>query len=91
MATKFYNPRFKAPFRNLFPKLYYATPFFANFLVLLAHKNCMLSASIIPYNLFEDIAFGIGSPSLPYTARLLLMQDEVTSGSRLLNIPSIYG
>ena len=64
-------------------------------MVLLGYKNLMLSASIIPYNLFEDIAFGIASPGLAYTARLLLllllMQDGVTLGSRHLNILSICG
>jgi len=46
----------------------------------------MLSASIIPYNLFEDIAFGIASPGLTYSDRLLLTQDGVTSGPITLNI-----
>ena len=90
-AKKLYKPRFKAPFRNFSPKLYYATLVVATFMVLLGCRNLMLSAIIIPYNLFEDIAFDIASPGLAYTARLLLMQDRVTSGSKLLNIPPIYG
>lgn len=62
----------------------------ALYLALLNYKNLMLADSIIPFNLFKDLLYGIENPGLAYTERQLLIRDGVTSESRLLNVLSIF-
>jgi hypothetical protein len=74
-------------------KLFYTALVFAVLSVLATYQNLMLSQSIIPYNIFEDVARGLREPGLVYLER---MTDGATaiaggsSGSRLFNILSIF-
>ncbi len=90
VAKKLYKPRFNFKSARFSPKLYYATLILSTFMVLLNYKNLMLTNSIIPYNLFKDVSYGITNPGLAYTERQVQLMDGVTSGSRLLNILSIF-
>lgn len=74
-------------------KLFYTALVFAVLSVLASYQNLMLSQSIIPYNIFEEVARGLREPGLVYLER---MSDGATaiaggsSGSRLFNILSIF-
>jgi hypothetical protein len=74
-------------------KLFYISFSFAMLMILAAYQNMMLAQSIIPYNIFEDIARGLREPGSVYLER---MTDGATaiaggsSGSRLFNILSLF-
>ena len=74
-------------------KLFYTALVFAVLSVLATYQNLMLSQSIIPYNIFEDVARGLREPGLVYLERMTGGATAIaggSSGSRLFNILSIF-
>ena len=71
-------------------KLFYTALVFAVLSVLATYQNLMLAQSIIPYNIFEDIARGLREPGLVYIERMNHISDGYNPSSRALNIFSIF-
>lgn len=71
-------------------KLFYFSLSFGVLSVLGTYQNLMLAQSIIPYNLFEDLARGIREPGLVYLGRMNAISDGLTSNSRVFNIISMF-
>ena len=90
VAKKVNKPRLRLQRRAFSPQVFYVTLIFAVFSVLLGYKNLMFSESIIPYRLFDDVSRGITEPGLAYTDRQVQIKNGVTSGSRLLNMLSLF-
>jgi len=78
--------------RKFSSKFFYLAFFFAVLSILVTYQNLMLSSSIIPYNIFEEVSKGIFSPDHVYLDRM----NEITLAhgeslvSRTSNIFSIF-
>lgn len=90
LSKKSYKSRLDIKPARLSLRVYYASFLLATFMVLLNYKNLMLANSIIPYDLLTELSYGILNPGLAYTERQVALADGATSGSRTLNILSIF-
>lgn len=71
--------------------LFYVAFFFGIISIANTYKNLMLSSSIIPYNIFNDIYVGLTEPGAVYTQRMIDLGNGVgAGGSRLGNIISFF-
>ena len=71
-------------------KFFYFVLFFALLGILGTYQNLMLAPSIIPYNIFEEVARGASEPGLVYLGRMNAISDGLNSNSRVFNILSIF-
>ena len=78
--------------RKFSSKFFYFAFFFAVLSILVTYQNVMLSSSIIPYNLFEEVSKGIFSPDQIYLDRMIEIKlaDGQSLVSRTSNIFSIF-
>lgn len=79
--------------KRLTSKLFYSAFLFASLSVLATYQNLMLAESIIPYNIFEDVARGLREPGAVYVERMQADATNiggVSAGSRLFNILSLF-
>lgn len=79
------------PNKNLFKtKYFYALLLLGSISSLITYSNLMLADSLLPENFIYNIKRGITEPGLVYTERMLIIQSGYTTGSRLVNIFSIF-
>jgi hypothetical protein len=58
--------------------------------IWIAYKNIMLMEGIIPYDFFHNLIRGFTEPGVVYTERMIKMDEEVVTSSRLFNIVAIF-
>ena len=63
---------------------------FATLACLITYKNVMLGTSLIPVDIFAQVARGISSPAEVYIERLEIINSGLYSTSRLINVTSVF-
>jgi hypothetical protein len=71
-------------------KFYYLSFILGTLGVIVSYNNLMLTDTFIPYNFIDDLTRGISEPGLVYSERMMSIEVGITSGSRFLNIASLF-
>lgn len=71
-------------------KMYYIVFFLAVLSVLISYQNIMLKDSIIPVDIFQDVAKGLSDPGESYSARMDTLSRGDYVASRVTNIGSFF-